>query len=38
MTTVLVGPDAPASTAPFIRFKTDNLASFLNDALLKKAA
>jgi putative hydrolase of the HAD superfamily len=38
MTTVLVGPDAPASTTPFIRYKTDNLASFLNDALLSEAA
>jgi putative hydrolase of the HAD superfamily len=38
MTTVLVGPNAPASTAPFVRYKTDNLASFLSDALLKKAA
>jgi putative hydrolase of the HAD superfamily len=38
MTTVLVGPHAPASTAPFVRYKTDNLASFLSDARLKKAA
>jgi putative hydrolase of the HAD superfamily len=38
MTTVLVGPDAPASTAPFVDYKTDNLASFLSDARLKKAA
>lgn len=38
MTTVLVGPNAPASIAPFIRYKTDNLASFLGDALLSEAA
>jgi len=38
MTTVLVGPDAPASAAPFIRYKTDNLASFLNGALVREAA
>ena len=38
MTTVLVGPHAPASTAAFVRYKTDNLASFLNGALLRKTA
>jgi putative hydrolase of the HAD superfamily len=38
MTTVLVGPQAPASTAPFIRYKTDNLAAFLEDAHLREAA
>jgi putative hydrolase of the HAD superfamily len=38
MTTVLVGPHAPASTASFIHHKTDNLASFLEDALLNGAA
>jgi putative hydrolase of the HAD superfamily len=38
MTTVLVGPHAPASTAPFVRYKTDNLASFLNGALIREAA
>ena len=38
MTTVLVGPNAPASSAPFVRYKTDNLASFLNDALLRETA
>jgi putative hydrolase of the HAD superfamily len=38
MTTVLVGPNAPASTAPFIRYKTADLASFLDDALLNEAA
>ncbi|HEY8004129.1 MAG TPA: pyrimidine 5'-nucleotidase [Phenylobacterium sp.] len=38
MTTVLVGPNAPASTAAFVRYKTDNLASFLNDAQLREAA
>jgi putative hydrolase of the HAD superfamily len=38
MTTVLVGPAAPASTAPFVRYKTDILASFLNGALVREAA
>jgi putative hydrolase of the HAD superfamily len=38
MTTVLVGPNAPASTAAFIRYKTDNLAAFLEDAQLREAA
>jgi putative hydrolase of the HAD superfamily len=38
MTTVLVGPHAPASSAEFVRYKTCNLASFLNDACLKEAA
>jgi putative hydrolase of the HAD superfamily len=38
MTTVLVGPNAPASTAAFIQYKTDNLASFLDDALTHEAA
>jgi len=38
MTTVLVGPTAPASTAPFVHYKTDNLASFLNGALVREAA
>jgi len=38
MTTVLVGPEAPASAAPFVRYKTDNLASFLNGALVREAA
>ena len=38
MTTVLVGPHAQASTAAFVRYKTDNLASFLNGALLRKTA
>mgnify|MGYP001603108027 CR=1 FL=1 len=38
MTTVLVGPHAADSTAAFVDHKTDNLASFLNDARLKKAA
>ena len=37
MTTVLVGPAAPASTTSFIDYKTDNLASFLDDALTSKA-
>jgi putative hydrolase of the HAD superfamily len=38
MTTVLVGPHAAASTAPYVRFKTDNLASFLQGAQLREAA
>lgn len=38
MTTVLVGPHAPASTAPFINYKTDKLAPFLQDAQVRKAA
>jgi len=38
MTTVLVGPYAPASTAPFVQYKTDKLAPFLRDAQLKDAA
>jgi putative hydrolase of the HAD superfamily len=37
MTTVLVGPHAEASTAPFVRYKTSHLASFLEDALLNEA-
>jgi putative hydrolase of the HAD superfamily len=37
MTTVLVGPHAPASTAAFIDHRTDNLASFLAGAVLSKA-
>ena len=38
MTTVLVGPHAPSSTAAFVRYKTDNLAAFLEVALLSEAA
>ena len=38
MTTVLVGPHAPASTAPFVHHRTDKLAPFLKDARLKEAA
>jgi putative hydrolase of the HAD superfamily len=34
MTTVLVGPHAPASTAPFVTFRTDKLAPFLAEARL----
>lgn len=37
MTTVLVGPHAEASAAPFVRYKTPHLASFLEDAHLKDA-
>jgi putative hydrolase of the HAD superfamily len=36
MTTVLVGPHAPASTADFVHYKTDKLASFLEGALLSE--
>jgi putative hydrolase of the HAD superfamily len=38
MTTVLVGPHAPASTAPFVDYKTDQLAPFLRDAQVREAA
>ena len=37
MTTVLVGPHAPASTAAFVHYKTDNLARFLERAQLREA-
>jgi putative hydrolase of the HAD superfamily len=36
MTTVLVGPHAPASTAPFVHFRTERLAPFLNSAQVKE--
>jgi putative hydrolase of the HAD superfamily len=38
MTTVLVGPHAPASTAPFVHYKVEKLAPFLAQARLKEAA
>jgi putative hydrolase of the HAD superfamily len=38
MTTVLVGPHAPASTAAFVHHKTEKLAPFLAQARLKDAA
>jgi putative hydrolase of the HAD superfamily len=38
MTTVLVGPYAEQSTAPFVHYRTAKLAPFLNDALVKEAA
>jgi putative hydrolase of the HAD superfamily len=38
MTTVLVGPHAPASTADFVTYKTEKLAPFLKDAQLREAA
>jgi putative hydrolase of the HAD superfamily len=38
MTTVLVGPHAPASTAPFVHHRTETLAAFLAHAQLKDAA
>jgi putative hydrolase of the HAD superfamily len=37
MTTVLVGPHAEASTAPFVRYRTLKLAPFLSAARLKDA-
>jgi len=37
MTTVLVGPHAPASTAPFVHHRTDKLAPFLTGAQLRAA-
>jgi putative hydrolase of the HAD superfamily len=38
MTTVLVGPYAAQSTAPFVHHRTHKLAPFLNEARLKEAA
>jgi putative hydrolase of the HAD superfamily len=38
MTTVLVGPRAAASTAPYVTYRTAKLAPFLNEARLKEAA
>jgi len=38
MTTVLVGPHAVASTAPFVNHRTAKLAPFLASALVKEAA
>ena len=38
MTTILVGPHAPASEAAFVDYKTDKLAPFLKDARLREAA
>ncbi len=38
MTTVLVGPYAEASTAPFVRYKAAKLAPFLSGARLKDPA
>ena len=38
MTTVLVGAHAPASTANFVRYRTEKLAPFLARARLKDAA
>lgn len=38
MTTVLVGPHAPACEAPFVHHKTDRLAPFLMGAHVKGAA
>ena len=36
MTTVLVGPHAQASAAPFVHHRTDKLAAFLNAARVKE--
>jgi putative hydrolase of the HAD superfamily len=38
MTTVLVGPGAPASSADFVHHKTDDLAAFLSTARVKEIA
>jgi putative hydrolase of the HAD superfamily len=38
MTTVLVGPHAAASTAPFVHHRTDSLAAFLRGAQLREVA
>ena len=38
MTTVLVGPYAAQSTAPFVHHRTEKLAPFLRDARLSEAA
>ena len=38
MTTVLVGPAAHQSSAPFVQHKTDDLAAFLKTARLKETA
>jgi putative hydrolase of the HAD superfamily len=36
MTTVLVGAHAPASTAPFVHYRTQDLATFLAGARLEE--
>ena len=38
MTTVLVGPHAPASTADFVTYRTEKLTPFLRGAKLREAA
>jgi putative hydrolase of the HAD superfamily len=38
MTTVLVGPHAPASTAPFVHHRVEKLAPFLRDARVRETA
>jgi len=38
MTTVLVGPHAQTSTAPFVHHRTEKLAPFLKDAQVREAA
>ncbi len=38
MTTVLVGPSATASDAPFVQHRTDDLAAFLKSARVKEIA
>ena len=38
MTTVLVGPAAAASSAPFVQHKTNDLAGFLRAALVKETS
>jgi putative hydrolase of the HAD superfamily len=38
MTTVLVGPHAPACAAPFVHHRTEKLAAFLTEARLRGIA
>jgi putative hydrolase of the HAD superfamily len=38
MTTILVGPHAEASTAPFVHYRTHKLAPFLNAARVRETA
>jgi putative hydrolase of the HAD superfamily len=38
MTTILVGPHAPRSTAPFVQHRVEKLAPFLRDAHVREAA
>jgi putative hydrolase of the HAD superfamily len=38
MTTILVGAHAPASTAPFVHYRTDDLPGFLSTARVRETA